>query len=312
MIAEFFAAVLALVGVAAPGVTILQGYVEGEYLRVGSPVAGTLAELNVERGGRVAAGGPLFSLDVATARAARDEAAAQLANAEAQLADLRTGKRPEELAVIAAQKAQAEASFKLSAAELRRQETLVRNDAAAQQKLDQARANLARDQARIAELTAQYQTALLGGRDEQIVAAEAQVAQRRATLAQAEQKLIDMAPTAPQAAFVEQTFFDPGEYVPAGAPVVSLLPPDKVKLVFFVPERRLGALRIGQDVDFRCDGCAPGQKARVTFFSSQAEFTPPVIYSVGSRDKLVYRAEARPLGDPLELHPGQPVDVLPP
>ena len=296
-------------GAAEPETLTLQGYVEGDYLRIGSPWSGTLVDLPVAEGGTVAKGAELFSLDTVIERAARDQAAAVLAQAEAQLTNLKKGKRPDELKAIAAQKAQAEASERLSQATLRREEALVRRDFAAQAQLDAARAALDRDRALIRQSAADYRTALLGARDDEIAAQEALVEQRRAELAQADKHLLELAPRAPADAFVEKLFYRPGEVVAAGQPVVSLLPPGNVKLVFFLPEPRLGAVRIGQTVAFACDGCAAGAEGRVSFIASQAEYTPPVIYSIGNRDKLVFRIEARELANPLNLHPGQPVDV---
>ncbi len=310
MIANILAGLLALFGLGGePEGLRLQGYVEGDYVRIAPPSAGLLAELTVREGQRVAAGTPLFALDQAIAAAARDDAAADLAEAEAQLADLRKGKRPEELAVIAAQKDQAEANLRLSIAELARQRILARTQVASEQRLEQAEATVARDRARVAELAAEYETALLGARTDQIAAAAATVEQRRALLAEARTRLDDLSRVAPVAGLVEETFYDPGEFVPAGSPVVSLLPEEGVKLVFFLPEPQLGALQIGDAVAFACDACPPGLTARVSHIASQAEYTPPVIYSVDSRDKLVFRVEARPAGDALTLHPGQPVDV---
>jgi HlyD family secretion protein len=289
---------------AAAAEPVLQGYVEGEYVRVGSPAAGVLAEVAVSEGNRVARGAPLFVLDLVTDRALRDQAAAQLAQAEARLADLRKGKRPDELAAIQARKAEAEASLALSLATLKRQEQLVRRDFAAQ-----AQVELDRDRATVAQASADYRTALLGGREDEILAQQARIAEARAELAKADKRLADAAPPAPADAFVEKVYYRPGEYVPAGQPVVSLLPPANVKLVFFVPEKRLATVAAGQEVAFACDGCAAGSRARISFIAAQAEYTPPVIYSVGSRDKLVFRVEARPLAEAERLHPGQPVDV---
>ena len=101
-----------------------------------------------------------------------------------------------------------------------------------------------------------------------------------------------------------------GEWVPAGSPVVVVLPPGNVKVRFFVPEPRLGALKVGQKVSIACDGCGAGIEAAIAFISPQAEFTPPVIYSKDSRAKMVFMVEARPAPElAVRLHPGQPVDV---
>ena len=107
---------------------------------------------------------------------------------------------------------------------------------------------------------------------------------------------------------VQTIYFRQGEMVPAGRPVLSILPPTNVKVRFFVPEGRLPAIAIGDTVRITCDGCADDLDARVTFISRTAEFTPPVIYSLEERAKLVFMVEARsPHGEKFRV--GQPVSV---
>lgn len=287
---------------------LAHGYVEGEYLRIAAPSAGMLESLSVARGAQVAAGAPLFAIDRATATAERDRLAAALAQARAQRADLATGKRPQEVAVLAAQKARAEAALRFSTAELARQRELVARKVSSPDKLDQALAAYDRDRGQLAEAEAQLAVAALPARPDQLRAADEAVTQAEAALAQAERRLADLAPVAPAAALVEDTLYNPGEWVPAGSPVVSLLPPERVKLVLFVPETAMAGVAPGGALSVRCDGCPPGLSARVTRVASQAEYTPPVIYSVGSREKLVFRVEAVP---DRPLNPGVPVDVWP-
>ena len=108
------------------------------------------------------------------------------------------------------------------------------------------------------------------------------------------------------------TFFRVGEWVQAGQPVLALLPPGNVKARFFVPEGVVGRLQMGAAVNIVCDGCAAPIPAKISFISSRAEYTPPVIYSNAQRAKLVFMVEARPsAADGARLKPGQPVDVLP-
>jgi HlyD family secretion protein len=109
---------------------------------------------------------------------------------------------------------------------------------------------------------------------------------------------------------VQDIFFRPGEYAPAMTPVVSILPPANVYVRFFVPETEFAKVKLGQKVSIHCDGCANDITATVSFIAAQEEFTPPVIFSVGVREKLVFKVEARLPGG-LPLHPGQPVDVRP-
>jgi HlyD family secretion protein len=113
----------------------------------------------------------------------------------------------------------------------------------------------------------------------------------------------------PATGTIQQIYFRPGEMVPAGRPVVALLPPGNVKIRFFVPEATLPSISLNDMVTVRCDGCAPDLAARVSFISRTAEYTPPVIYSLEERAKLVFLIEARPQ-HPENLRVGQPVTVL--
>jgi HlyD family secretion protein len=288
----------------------LQGYAEGEYVRVASPFAGQLARLAVKRGDQVKAGDLLFALEQANEAAARREAADRVMRAEAMLENLRKPKRPIEIEAVRAQLAQAEASLRLAAANLKRQEQLAREKFISPQRLDDARAEVERDRARVNELRAQLGTARLAARPDEIRAAEAELAAARAELEQAEWRLVQKTQVAPVDALVQDTLFTVGEWVNAGAPVVSLLPPSNIKVRFFVPEPELGGVRLGQPVTITCDGCPAPIGAHVSFIAPQAEFTPPVIYSRGRREKLVFLVEARPTpADATKLHPGQPVEV---
>ncbi len=107
---------------------------------------------------------------------------------------------------------------------------------------------------------------------------------------------------------VQQIYYRPGEVVPAGRPVVSLLPPGNIKVRFFVPETVLPKIALGDAVTIRCDGCKADVTAKVSFISRTSEFTPPVIYSLEERSKLVFLIEAR-TDTPADLRVGQPVDV---
>ena len=289
---------------------LYQGYVEGEYVRVAAPFAGNLNALSVQRGADVNAGAPLFILEQENERAARNEAENRLQRAEAQFANLKKGKRPSELEAVRAQREQAVAALKLSQRTLEREENLAAQGFISKQKLDDVRTQLERDRARIAELDAQLTTAGLAARSDEIRAAAADAQAARAVLKQAEWKLAQKTVTAPVSGLVEDTFYVQGEWVPAGSPVVSMLPPQNIKVRFFVPEPDLGALKLGQTITITCDGCKNSIAAQVSFISSQAEYTPPVIYSKENRTKLVYLVEARTSPQQAAmLHPGQPVDV---
>ncbi len=285
----------------------VNGYVEADYVYVGAPDGGWVTSVAVVRGGHAKAGDLLFTLDAEAQTAQRDQAAAQVAQAEAQLANARKGRRADEIAALEASAGQARANLALAARDLQRAKDLRRRGFVSQAALDarQAQHDVAAEQMR--QLEANLALARKGQRSDEIAAAEANVAAAKATLARAEYALEQRRVRAKVAGRVEDTLRRAGEFVPPGGAVVQMLPPENVKVRFFVPEPRRANLNVGSTVGVGCSGCAQGLKARVTFVAAEAEFTPPVIYSVGSREKLVWMVEARLDGG--VLSPGQPVDV---
>lgn len=300
----------ALAGCSSPDPNRVQGYVEGEYVYVASPLGGALESLYVQRGTRVKAGDPLFALDSTPETAARDEAERRLAQGRANLEDAKKGKRPSEIESVEAQLRQAQASLAYWEKELIRQERLTPTAAAALQDLERARSMRDQDRQHVAQLQADLQTARLGARADQVVAAEANVRALEAALTKAEWDLAQKRQAAPQTGLVFDTLYRPGEWVAAGRPVVAILPPENIKVRAFVPESRIGTIKAGQPVQVTVDGVAQPLAGRVSFISPKAEFTPPVIYSRESRTKLVFMVEAVfDTQTAADLHPGQPVDV---
>jgi HlyD family secretion protein len=301
----------ALAGCSRPPASNFQGYLEGDFVYIASPLAGRLDTLAVTKGSRIEAATRLFTLEHAAEAAAAQQAAAHLAAAQARLADARKGSRPTELDTLAARLAQARATAELSRLDSDRQAALFKNQVIAASDYDRPRLTHERDLRSLDDLTAQLATARLGARPDAISAAEEEVAAAAAALAQAEWGVAQKTRAAPGPALVYDTLYRVGEFVPAGQPVVSLLPPETIKVRFFVPEPALAALRPGQHVRVQLDG-RPPLDATISFVSPQAEYTPPVLYNRDNRAKLVFLVEAvfRP-EDARDLHPGQPVDVTP-
>ena len=193
--------------------------------------------------------------------------------------------RTEEAAVAAAQARleEAEAALTLSTVALKRAKRLVQQGVTSRARLDDAQSAFDRD--------------------------TATVAASRASLADARTRLARRQIASPAAGTVQEVYYRPGEYVMAGRSVVSLLPPGNLKIRFYVPEPARAALRIGQSVAVECDGCPHGLTAKISFISSEAEYTPPVIFSREERRKLLYLVEALPDGQAREIPVGQPVTV---
>ena len=247
------------------------GYAEGDNAFISAPQAGWLAHLNVERGDAVKPGQLLFTLDDTREAAARDQAAAAIPQIKAQLA-------------------QAKANLDYTRIALARQEGLARAHAGVPAALDQAKASYKQAAASMSQLQAQEQQA------------EAALTGAAYTLAQRDIASHVRGP-------VQEIYFREGEYVPASTPVVSVLPPKNIYVRFFVPETQFAQVHLGESVLVTCDGCK-AMSATITFIAQQEEFTPPVIFSIGNREKLVFKMEARAAGG-LPLHPGQPVEVRP-
>jgi HlyD family secretion protein len=299
-----------LLGCGEPQGVSWQGYAEGEFVQLASPYAGQLKRLHVRRGTTVAAGDPVFALEQESERAARLEAAQRVQSAQARLQNLEEAARTPQIQASRAELEQARAALELSTSQLAQQEKLFGEGFNSRARVDEARSAHARDLARVRAAEAQLKNVQQPlGREAERRAAESEVAAARAALAQAAWRVEQKSVAAPVGGLVQDTYFVEGEWVPAGRPVASLLPPGHVKVRFYVPETVIGSLRLDQQVEIFCDGCPAPVPAKVSFVSAQAEYTPPVLFSKESRTKLVFLVEARPEGG--SLRPGQPVDVRP-
>jgi HlyD family secretion protein len=305
------AAALQLGACDKPANTGLLGYVEADYVYAAPVSGGRITEVAVKRGDSIKAGAKLFTLDAIDETAKRDQAAAALAEAKAKLADLMTGERPEELAIIQAQLDAARASMTLSVPRVERRRKMVTSKIVGEEEVDEAESALLADRGHIAEYTARLAAAQLPARADQIAAAEHAVNEDEAALASAQWALDQRAVMASADGRIEDVYFRVGEEVNPGVAVLQLLPPPNLKLRLYVPEPLLGGYKIGQKLGIACDGCAPGQTATISFIATTAEFTPPVIYSRESRAKLVYLIEARPDDTTQSWHPGQPIEATP-
>lgn len=253
-----------------PRDAFMQGYGEADYVFVSSQETGIVREVSVREGDAVDAGARLFTLDPERLTYSAESAEAQSAAAAA-----------------AVRTAQAEAV--LAERNYARGLELYERGFYPRARLDADRA--ARD------------------------AANAQLAQARreanaasAATELAQERVNDLHGVAPAAGTIEQVYHRAGEVVPAGQPIVALLPPANMKVRFFAPQDTLSRLPVGARVLVSCDDCDEPLPATVSFVAREPQFTPPVIYSLEEREKLVFLVEAR-LAEPGPIRPGMPVDV---
>jgi len=291
---RFMAALaVGLAGCARQPADSWQGYLEGEYVRVAAPLAGTLTSLKVKRGETVQKGQALFELEHAAEADAVQEAEQRLAEARARRDNLLKGRRPSELKTIEARLAQAKVALDQARTELARRERIGQTPGAiSPEQIEQARAQRDAAQAQMDSIAAELETARLGAREDEIKAAEAGIEALQAAQAKARWALDQKRVAAPAGGVVDDTLYREGEFVAAGSPVVSLLPPANIKVRFFLPQERLAAIQPGTPVSVSFDGAPKTYTAKVNYVAAQAEFTPPVIYSQQTRAKLVFMIEA--------------------
>ena len=294
----------------APPDEAIVGYVEGEYVAV-API--DVARINAEfvrRGDALKPGDAIARLESADAEIALRNAEAALAQTQSDLANLQKGRRPEEIAALDATLKAVQATAQDAGRTFQRRQSLLDRGYTSQAEYDAAKTALDVASARVHELDANLAVAKLPARSDEIASSEAKVAQARGARDAAQWRLGQRTLVAPSAGLVSDIVRRVGDVAGPQAPVVSFLPDGAIKLKIYVPQARLAGLSIGEPVQVRCDNCPSGLSADITYIAREPEFTPPVIYSLQSRQTLVYLIEARPSPNrPLGLQPGQIVDA---
>lgn len=286
----------------------LTGYVEAEYIYVSALETGWIVSSAVREGEHVYAGQELLQLDEERQNFDVQEAHHRMLQAQAQWRDIRRGARAEELKRLNAQLAEAKANLQLAGLELARLQDLLRTGAASEAMFDRASAEYSVAKARVESATASIRIAQLAGREAAVDAAKAAAEAAEASLAKAKWRLAQRRLIARQAGLITEIYYREGEQLPGGSPAMALLPNDALKVRFFIPQARVSEFALGTAVNIQQDGVAEPVTATVSYMAEQVEFTPPVIYSVINREKLVFMVEAKlPTGT--RLHPGLPVDV---
>jgi len=271
---------------------VYQGYLEGRFLGVASPQEGQLVDLQAQRGEWVEAGAPLFALDP-----------------QPETDELRQGLRDTELAALDEQLKADQALLDQAKSEWERNEQLKADNFVSQNDLDRLRNTTNQYTADTQRDADQLATGKLGARDDQISQAAADLLSAEAVRDHTKWMLDEKTQAAPMAGWVQDTLYRAGERVASGQPVVVLLPVQELRALFYVPETKINRVKLGQEVTVKLDGIDPVM-ARISFISTQVEYTPPVIYSESQNYKYVFRVEAD--FDPKvarELHAGQPAEV---
>ncbi len=287
------------------------GTVEATDAQLGFQAPGRIVEVVPHEGDRIESGAEVARLDATETEARRSQAAAALAAAKAQLAELEAGFRSEEVAQARSGLAAAGDRVSDAQRDLERTRKLYEGKAVSRETLDKSQLGIDLATSQRDQAAEQLRLLERGPRRERIDAARAQVTAAEAAVSTLDATLANLRIVAPFSGVVSVRHREPGEIVPAGAAVVTLLDPNDRWVRIYVPENRLGAVQLGEKAAITSD-TFPGKSytGEVSYIASEAEFTPKNVQTTQERVRLVYAVKVRVTGDPdVELKPGLPADV---
>ncbi len=284
------------------------GYVEAEWRHLAAPASGWVTTLQVDEGDRISQGDILITLDSEAEVAALNEAKARVEQRLAEARNIETGARSAEILALEARLDEARARLTKAERDRDRILPLVAQGLEPRSTGEQLTADADAAKALVSALSEDIEVASLAGRPEAQSAADAQIRAARSAHAAARYTHAKRTLRAPADGRVERVILREGEFAAAGAPIVSIAPDDARKVRFFLPQSALPGIALGDVIQIHADGQAQHERARISYIASDAEFTPPVIYSKDERQKLVFLVEAD-LPPETSLKPGLPVDV---
>jgi len=284
------------------------GTIECTQVQVAPQVAGHIVALPAREGMALKQGDLVARLDEADYALRRDEARASQAQAQAQLDLMLAGSRDEDIQRARQQVREAQAAATAAEADRKRIEQVFARQSATRKQMDDAKALADRTAAALASAEQELTKRLRGNRQEEIRMAQALVDQAKARVAQMEKAVADCTVKAPMDGCVTTRIREQGEFVGVGSPLVTLSRMDEVWLSVYIPENRLGGVKLGQPARVRIDGDSRDFQGTVTFLSPEAEFTPRNVQTPDERVKLVYRVKIT-LPNPSGIFkPGMPAD----
>ena len=298
-------------GGARAGDLVLSGNIEVTDAQLGFKMPGRVAARLVSEGERVASGQLVAKLDEVEQAQELGLHRAELAATRAALADLEAGSRPQEIAAAEATLHSAEADRDRARLDFTRQQELLSHDAISNREFESSQAQIKVAEARVVEATERLKLVREGPRTETINQARARVDQAAASVALAETHLENTKLLSPLAGIVLSHNIEPGEFVAAGTPIVTVADTAHVWVRAYVNQTDLGRIRHGQKVAVRSDTFPDKTyEGIIGFIASEAEFTPKTVQTPKERVKLVFRIKVDVANPNDELKPGMPADVI--
>jgi HlyD family secretion protein len=286
-----------------------QGYIEADYTLLSSPLSGALTTLNVKKGQWVKKNTQLFSLDSKPESFIQKEKKAMTEKTWETLIDMKKARRKEVIDTLMAKREEAIAKLAFLKQKHKRYQDLYKVKVLDKNTYDETVSILKQTEALIKQYVSQIANAKRSlARVNQINAQEDLLHAMQLRYEIASWQLKQKTLYAPYDGRIVDTFYQEGEYVTQSNPVLSLLKESNKYLLFFLPEPKLAAIKLGQTVILNCEGCKVGEKATINYISPYAEYTPPLVFSRENNPKLVYKIHAS-LQNTTHFHPGQPVMV---
>ena len=298
----------ALITSCLPPSPLATGYVEGIYIEVAPIETARIIDIPVRLGDHVERDQIIASLEKQDATIAVENAEAALSQAKSSLANLEQGARPEKIASLKASLDAAELNRRQAQRDMERQKALLEKGSVAQSVFDTAQTAYDVAKAQVEEIRANLAYTSLPARENEIEAAKAAVKQAEAALKSAQWKEQQRTLRASNTGTITDIIHEAGEMAGPQVPILSLLPDNGIKLKLYIPEESLSSIKLGANLAITCDSCGDGLTASISYISDGPEFTPPVIYSLENRQKLVYLIEARATPN-TALKPGQIVSA---
>jgi HlyD family secretion protein len=304
-------AVLGLLGLAAlllarPGPETLQGEADATKVDVAAKIAGRIATIEVKEGDVVAKGDPVATIESPEIRARLDQAEAAKAGAVAQAEKADSGAREEEIRAAKSQWDRARHAAELAEVTFGRLDRLARDGVVPKQRRDEGEAQwkTSRDAADAAK--AIYDMAVSGARREDRATAAALVSRATGAVDEVKAYLDEATVSCPVAGEVYRRNVEPGEIVPAGFPIVTLVDLSDVWVTFQVREDRLERLRMGSTVPARFPALGSEEiPLTVSFVAPQGDFaTWRATNAQGGFDLKTFEVRARPAKPVAGLRPG--------
>ena len=286
------------------------GYSYGDFIYLSHSTAEKIEQVYVKKGDLIKRGQELVKMESFTAENALSLAEKKLQIEHASLKNLQSGERPEELNVVRAQLDRARSAARLAKSQLVKYQPLFASNVITRLEWEKIQDDYEQKNAQVKELIHQIKAKQLPARQEQITSQASLVDFSRLEQDKALWDLQQIVITAPQDAQVYDIIYRAGERPTAGSPIITLLPPDNIKVRFFIPEKQLSNMHVGMKVQILFDECKEPVMGAINYISPQVEYTPPVIYSTERREKLIYMAEAKPVQDQRHfIKLGQPVRI---